>query len=85
MSLITTLLSSAAAALTSPATLTLLLVLLTLVYWWLTRYTGVLEAKYGLKSEKPTLFFGNAKNMLLGKESMMDFHKRFYEKFKGER
>jgi hypothetical protein len=60
MSLVSSLVSAAAAAITSPATLALLLSLFVLSYWWLTRHTGVMEKK-GLRSETPSLLFGNMK------------------------
>ena len=87
MSLVGTLLSAIQAVLTSLSLthyLALFVGLLGFIYWYMQQDVGKFEAK-GLKSEKPTFFFGNNKKLFMEEESLMDFHINWYKKFPNER
>ncbi|CAD7083926.1 unnamed protein product [Hermetia illucens] len=58
-----------------------LCILLFVAYKWLTSTYDFFEKK-NVKHEKPKLFFGNYRGLILRQESLFDLVKRFYLKFK---
>lgn len=63
---------------------TLCIGIVLILYWWLTRNYGVFEAQ-GIFSLKPSLFFGNTKDMILERTSVVDFHIDYYQQTKGHK
>jgi len=56
----------------------------TLWYWYMTKEYRKWQAKE-ITSIKPAFLFGNMKKVFLGKESIMEFQREFYNKTKGHR
>lgn len=61
--------------------LLIIVLLIVLIYKWMTKDFGKYESQ-GAFSVKPTLFFGNQYEVLLGKKSYVEDILEFYEKAK---
>ena len=66
------------------ATLVLLVVILGLLYYYFTKNYGIYEAK-GIPSFEPSLFFGNNKDVFLGRTHMTENILNYYKKSEGHK